>query len=149
LKTYLPDAIDAKWRVIQKDPYEKKGDRQVLNLGHTMGHALEAEFKLPHGVAVALGLEFALKWSFGRGELPKGDFDRIQAVLALLPQKESFQNFCISEKRLRELLSQDKKRRGSEEVVFIFIQGIGKAIREAVHVDDVVEEANRQGWLEK
>ena len=47
------------------DPYEQEGRREILNLGHTFGHALEAasEFELAHGEAVALGLTAALRLS--------------------------------------------------------------------------------------
>jgi 3-dehydroquinate synthetase len=47
------------------DPYEQKGRREILNLGHTFGHALEAasEYRLAHGEAVALGLTAALRLS--------------------------------------------------------------------------------------
>jgi shikimate kinase / 3-dehydroquinate synthase len=47
------------------DPYEQKGRREILNLGHTFGHALEAasNYEVPHGEAVALGLKAALKLS--------------------------------------------------------------------------------------
>jgi shikimate kinase / 3-dehydroquinate synthase len=47
------------------DPYEQKGRREILNLGHTFGHALEAasDYRLAHGEAVALGLTAALRLS--------------------------------------------------------------------------------------
>jgi shikimate kinase / 3-dehydroquinate synthase len=47
------------------DPYEEKGRREILNLGHTFGHALEAasDYRLAHGEAVALGLSAALRLS--------------------------------------------------------------------------------------
>jgi 3-dehydroquinate synthetase len=47
------------------DPFERKGRREILNLGHTFGHALEAasDYRLPHGEAVALGLTAALRLS--------------------------------------------------------------------------------------
>jgi 3-dehydroquinate synthetase/shikimate kinase len=54
-----------KAEVCLEDPYERKGRREVLNLGHTFGHALEAasNYEVPHGKAVALGLKAALKLS--------------------------------------------------------------------------------------
>jgi shikimate kinase / 3-dehydroquinate synthase len=54
-----------KAEVCLEDPYERKGRREVLNLGHTFGHALEAaaNFEVPHGKAVALGVKAALKLS--------------------------------------------------------------------------------------
>lgn len=51
--------------VCLEDPYERKGRREILNLGHTFGHALEvaSDYELPHGEAVALGLTAALRIS--------------------------------------------------------------------------------------
>jgi 3-dehydroquinate synthetase/shikimate kinase len=51
--------------VCLEDPYERKDRREILNLGHTFGHALEAasNYEVPHGEAVALGLKAALKLS--------------------------------------------------------------------------------------
>ena len=54
-----------KAEVCLEDPYERRGRREILNLGHTFGHALEAasDYELPHGEAVALGLTAALRLS--------------------------------------------------------------------------------------
>ena len=54
-----------KAEVCLEDPFERKGRREVLNLGHTFGHALEAAsgYELSHGEAVALGLKAALRLS--------------------------------------------------------------------------------------
>lgn len=54
-----------KLEIIQKDPFETKGERQKLNLGHTIGHAIEgaANGKLSHGQAVSIGLAAAAKIS--------------------------------------------------------------------------------------
>jgi shikimate kinase / 3-dehydroquinate synthase len=54
-----------KAEVCLADPYERKGRREILNLGHTFGHALEAAsgYELAHGEAVALGLAAALRLS--------------------------------------------------------------------------------------
>jgi 3-dehydroquinate synthetase len=54
-----------KAEVCLEDPYERKDRREILNLGHTFGHALEAasNYEVPHGEAVALGLKAALKLS--------------------------------------------------------------------------------------
>ena len=54
------EAVAVKVRVTEEDPLEK-GKRRLLNLGHTLGHALEAQTRhaLPHGMAVAYGLLYA------------------------------------------------------------------------------------------
>jgi shikimate kinase/3-dehydroquinate synthase len=84
-----------------RDPYDR-GVRQWLNLGHTFAHALEAaaDFDLPHGEAVALGLLAALRLS-GRDTAPVTD--------ALDPQP-----VAVDRERAWEALQRDKKRTGDE-----------------------------------
>ena len=53
---YLEDAYPQK-PLLPRDPLERAGERQVLNLGHSLGHALESYHQLPHGVAVGQGAE--------------------------------------------------------------------------------------------
>jgi shikimate kinase/3-dehydroquinate synthase len=84
-----------------RDPHDR-GDRQWLNLGHTFAHALEAaaDFDLPHGEAVALGLLAALRLS-GRDTGPVTD--------ALDPQPVK-----VDRDRAWEALQRDKKRSGDD-----------------------------------
>jgi shikimate kinase / 3-dehydroquinate synthase len=84
-----------------RDPYDR-GPRRWLNLGHTFGHALEAaaDFDLPHGEAVALGLLAALELS-GR--------DTALVREALDPQPAR-----VDRDRAWEALQQDKKRSGAQ-----------------------------------
>ena len=61
-----PDGLDwivrraarVKIRVVEEDPFERRGPREALNFGHTLGHGIEANsnFQIPHGEAVAIGM---------------------------------------------------------------------------------------------
>jgi shikimate kinase / 3-dehydroquinate synthase len=84
-----------------RDPHDR-GPRQWLNLGHTFAHALEAaaDFDLPHGEAVALGLIAALRLS-GRSVA------RVQHALAPEP-------VTVDRERAWQALQRDKKRAGGE-----------------------------------
>lgn len=76
-------AAAAKVRVVERDPTEQ-GERKLLNFGHTLGHAIEAELGyrgLSHGEAVAYGLLFALRLSAERG-LPAAEAARLRDLLA-------------------------------------------------------------------
>jgi shikimate kinase / 3-dehydroquinate synthase len=90
-----------KCAVCLRDPHDR-GDRRWLNLGHTFGHALEAaaDFDMPHGEAVALGLLAALRLS-GRDTSP--------VETALDPQPVR-----VDRQRAWEALQRDKKRAGGE-----------------------------------
>jgi 3-dehydroquinate synthetase len=77
-------AARLKLAICERDPFEA-GERRVLNLGHTLGHALEVEsgYRLPHGEAVALGLRAVVAIAEGRGAEPHLG-ERIDASLARL-----------------------------------------------------------------
>jgi shikimate kinase / 3-dehydroquinate synthase len=74
-----------KIRVIEEDPYEK-GFRAALNLGHTVGHAVElvSRFELRHGEAIAIGMVAEAKFAERIGVAKTGLGDEIAAVLAAL-----------------------------------------------------------------
>ncbi len=140
----LPDAIKYKYKIVKKDPYEKSGHRQVLNLGHSFGHALEGALHIPHGLAVGYGLRFAIEWSCLRGYVLRKDCDKIKKLMP----PSFFSEIKITEKDLKDHLSKDKKRVDGESLTFIFIKGLGKPFRSKVEIGDVVREAKRQGWVE-
>jgi 3-dehydroquinate synthase len=69
--------------IVQRDPFESD-ERMLLNLGHTLGHALETATgygDLTHGQAVSIGLVAAMKISVSRGILPAAILERTRAVL--------------------------------------------------------------------
>lgn len=86
----LPRQIEACCRykdsLVARDPYDT-GARMVLNLGHTLAHALEAvDGRFLHGEAVAWGLEYALRVAAGRGHFPLDAVKQELAVLRALPR---------------------------------------------------------------
>lgn len=134
---FLPGLIDAKYKVVKKDPYEKKGIRHVLNLGHTVGHVFEAELGLPHGRAILAGLGFALQWSQHRKFLKS---ESLLELPFLVDHKKFLKRLRNSEKYLK----QDKKRIGGGKVRFIFLQQPGKTVIQSVLVNDILAEMKRQ-----
>jgi 3-dehydroquinate synthetase len=85
LEQVVKRAMAVKIRVIEEDPYEK-GFRAALNLGHTVGHALElvSRFSLRHGEAIAIGMVTEAKLAEKLNLASKGLSDRISHVLASL-----------------------------------------------------------------
>lgn len=149
---FLPQAISAKYRIVEQDPLEKSGERAQLNLGHTLGHAMELYYELPHGVAVGLGLVFTVHWSHHHGYL---NFQDLEHISDLLHDKVGIQRAHqflakrrkMSRSRLRRLISEDKKLTDKEHLSFIFLQGIGQPLRRTISLDSVLTEAQRQGWI--
>lgn len=99
-----------KARIVSNDP-DERGERVLLNLGHTVGHALEAESAgaLPHGEAVAMGLEAALELGVLLGVTPPDLRDEAVSLLRALelPPLKPLSPLAF------ERLAFDKKRRGS------------------------------------
>lgn len=146
---YLSAAIKAKYKVVKKDPEEKKGLRHVLNLGHTVGHILESYYELPHGISINYGLEFALRWSVQKKIMTTREFDNLQRqpVLAYLlsaPSDELFDVKANVLKEFRRLLLSDKKKTKSDTLRFVFVKKPGQTVIQEVRVDDILVEICRQ-----
>jgi 3-dehydroquinate synthase len=116
--------------IVARDEREH-GERALLNLGHTFGHALEAAAgfsdRLLHGEAIALGMTLAFAFSAKRGLLPRSEAERVERHLAAvgLPiHLSSVSGGPPDADRLMELIAQDKKvKRG--RLTFILARGIG------------------------
>ncbi len=106
-------SIAAKIAVVERDLHEH-GPRRLLNLGHTLGHALEAHagFTAPHGLCVARGLHFALGVAAASGTMPSADVTRARDLLFAygfertpLPPASELQPFLARDKKVsREVL---------------------------------------------
>ena len=122
----------AKAAIVARDEREM-GDRQLLNLGHTFGHALEAAAgfsdRLLHGEAVALGIVLAFAFSARLGLTSAAEAERVAAHFAAvgLPTHiADVRGATPSLDQLTELMAQDKKvKRG--RLTFILARGIGKS----------------------
>ena len=125
----------AKAAIVARDERET-GERALLNLGHTFGHALEAACgfsdRLLHGEAVAAGIALAFAFSARQGLLPAAEAERAIRHLAAvgLPTRPSdIPGGLPPVDRLMDLIAQDKKvKRGMP--TFILARGIGAAFVE-------------------
>ena len=122
----------AKASIVQADETEK-GSRALLNLGHTFGHALEAQTgysnALNHGEAVAIGLGLAFDLSVRMGLCPGDDRDRLRGHLAAVGLPVGLGGLTDggwSAAGLIDLMGQDKKVR-SGAMTFVLLRGIGQA----------------------
>jgi 3-dehydroquinate synthase len=145
---FLKPAIESKMKVVRRDPREEKGLRQVLNLGHTLGHVLESEMQMSHGAAVAQGLFFALEFSHQKRFLKDAAFERAMCLMAQLGLAPHPPAQALSDMALTRRLLQDKKRDSQGEVTFIFLREVGRCERRSVPVSEIVAEARRQGWAQ-
>lgn len=142
----LPKAIDAKLKIVRRDPTETRGDRQLLNLGHTMGHVFEIELGLSHGRSVGLGLLFAIDASKALGDLTANRAEVLRSYLRGFGFSKDGAR-VISASRAQRLLRQDKKRTASSSVTFITIRDFGRCQRRSVSVSRLIHIGRETGWL--
>lgn len=127
-------AVQVKIRVINEDPYEK-GRRAVLNLGHTVGHALElvSDFHLRHGEAVAIGLvaeaQIAVQLGLAQPDLPE-DFSRTLTNLGLPVKIPAGMDLD----RVLQVMKRDKKK-SAGDVKFVLPEKIG-SVQYGISVDE-------------
>jgi 3-dehydroquinate synthase len=129
--------------IVGRDERET-GERALLNLGHTFGHAFEAAAgfsgRLLHGEAIALGMALAFEFSARRALLPRTEAERVIRHLAAvgLPTRVSeVPGGAPDADRLMDLIAQDKKvKRG--KLTFILVRGIGASfVAPAVDASEV------------
>jgi len=126
----------AKAAIVMRDEREN-GERALLNLGHTFGHALEAATgfsdRLYHGEGVAIGMVLAAEFSAELGMIAQSDAARVKNHLAAagLPTRlqdiAGFTQEKINADTLLQLMAQDKKvKRG--RLTFILLEAVGRAV---------------------
>jgi 3-dehydroquinate synthase len=133
LRQCIVTSCEAKARIVAADERES-GERALLNLGHTFGHALEAEMGygagLLHGEAVAIGMVMAFDLSARLGLCPADDVKRLRAHFTAVglpvdPPKKGPRG-AITAAMLMAHMTQDKKVKDGA-ITFVLARGIGKA----------------------
>jgi 3-dehydroquinate synthase len=141
-------SVAAKARIVAEDERETADLRALLNLGHTFGHALEAETgfgsRLLHGEAVAAGMALAFRFSAARDLCPADDAARVAAHLRAvgLPASLAEAGVDADGTTLAAHMAHDKKKAGGR-VPFILAHGIGQA-----YVDKSVDLAEVAAFLD-
>ena len=119
-----------KTKVVQQDEFEK-GDRRLLNFGHTLGHALENQYELSHGQAISIGMTCACHIS----EQITGfkETDRVVQVL----DKYGLSTYAKFDKRkVFDVLKMDKKRE-RKEINYVLLEKIGKAVVKSISLNQL------------
>lgn len=125
-KEMIEASCHIKRRVVEEDPKEK-GERALLNFGHTLGHAVEkvSDFRFLHGECVSLGCVAAAWISWKRGMITKQDYLDVREILqqACLPVAAA----DIDIHAVMEAIKHDKKMEAGK-VKFILLEKPGKAV---------------------
>ncbi|MBA4045235.1 MAG: 3-dehydroquinate synthase [Erythrobacter sp.] len=132
LEHAIATSIAMKAQIVAEDERETEDCRALLNLGHTFGHALEAETgfsdRLLHGEGVAMGMALAARYSARRGEVSADDAARAARAIAAagLPAHLPALALTCDGARLVEHMRHDKKAEATT-LPFLLLKGIGAA----------------------
>ncbi|MEM7689591.1 MAG: 3-dehydroquinate synthase [Pseudomonadota bacterium] len=139
----VSQSVAAKARIVAEDERETTGTRALLNLGHTFGHALEAETgfsdALLHGEAVAIGMVLAARYSARRGDISMQDAEHVASAIAGAGLRSDVTSLDINAEgpALVDHMRHDKKM-DAGTLPFLLLRGIGEAyLARDVALDDV------------
>ncbi|MHA7305146.1 3-dehydroquinate synthase [Arthrobacter sp. TMN-49] len=124
LRELVERAIAVKAKVVSAD-LKESGLREILNYGHTLGHAIELteRYSWRHGAAVSVGMMFAAELARSVGRLSDADADRHRSILAQLGLPLSYRKDRWQ--ALLDAMRRDKKTRG-DLLRFVVLDGVGR-----------------------
>jgi len=126
--------ISIKSGIVANDEFED-GERKLLNFGHTLGHAIENVFRLPHGYAVSIGMAAAAAISTERKLLQEAERERIVALLEAY-QLPVYIDIEDARESVMQNLKMDKKRT-STTIDFILLNRIGEALIQPISFTEI------------
>lgn len=135
LEYLISVSLELKASVVREDEQETSGKRMILNFGHTFGHAIETEGGLKHGLAVAAGMVIASDISVYLHLLDPESCARIKSLLSDL---NLLRKYHVTENVFEKMLTKDKKKQG-ENINFILLESLGKAIVRKMKVSEIME----------
>ncbi|PWL20422.1 MAG: 3-dehydroquinate synthase [Candidatus Aquiluna sp. XM-24bin5] len=117
-------SVSIKERVTTED-FRESGQREFLNYGHTLGHAIEhaERYKWRHGAAISIGMTFAAELSMLSGKLSESDVEKHRSVFSKLGLPTNYK--ADKWPQLLEVMQRDKKAR-SGALRFVVLEKIGK-----------------------
>lgn len=142
LEELVFQSCNIKKAIVEKDPYET-GDRALLNLGHTIGHAIEKAkgFSLLHGECVALGCIGAAYISWKKELLSMDEYYEIRDMF--VPFNLPISVEAIEPEEILQLTKSDKKA-DNQGIKFVLIKKIGKAIIDRTVTDEEIINAVKE-----
>ena len=145
IQTIITKSCQIKAEIV-KDDEKEKGQRALLNLGHTFAHAIEYfgnhDGKIIHGEAVSIGICLALRLSNFLGFCCQDDVQRVENLFEkfhLPTSLVNFKNLSLSSKKMIERFRFDKKSK-QNQLTFILNKGIGKSfIHNNIDIHDLTQ----------
>ena len=118
LLAYLRRSLEIKKNIIEQDEFDQ-GIRNLMNYGHTFGHAIESatRYKIPHGVAVTIGMDMANYIAYQHDLCEKSHFDRMHPILKM--NYHTFIDHPIPMQYFMNAIIKDKKNIGKNTITAI------------------------------
>ncbi len=134
LKELIRESLAIKKRMIERDEFDE-GPRNVFNYGHSFGHAIEGytQYEIPHGLAVAFGMDIANAQSVRLGLIDEKLRHRVRSTLCKVWKTVDFPEIEIE--RYITILRKDKKNVGTD-VRVILTRGLGDMYIDRIAVDE-------------
>ncbi|MDI1355461.1 MAG: 3-dehydroquinate synthase [bacterium] len=141
-KELVEKSVSLKNKIVLKDPYDK-GLRNILNFGHTIGHAVEgllmnSKEPLLHGEAISIGMIVESHLALQKKLLSRSDYSEVIATLCTLVPAKALHSLSFDS--ILSLLTNDKKTSG-KKVRFSLITGIGSCKTDVVVSDLQIRKA--------
>jgi 3-dehydroquinate synthase len=148
LEDIVAQCVALKARVVEQDEFDKKGIRNVLNFGHTIGHALElsADYALTHGEAIAIGMLAATRLALAVGACAQEFHTRLQTLIERAGLPAHFPDAPGLFDRIIRALQLDKKFRDGRNL-FVLPTEVG-AWRQQQDIDWTLVNDAVRGCLE-
>ena len=120
-------SVSIKVNIVEQDQYERGGVRQLLNYGHTIGHAIEAanEYQIAHGQAVAMGMRLENEIAYRMNLLSLETCEQVTKLIELYGIVDKMQPDVYDHDKLAEYLQLDKKAVDGS-VRFVLLEEIAK-----------------------
>lgn len=130
-----------KMGMVSEDPDDTGDKRIALNFGHTLGHAVERLANIPHGLAVSVGITFAVKVSNRIGLLPAEDMAKIIGLLNQYGLPTTVNG--VKMEKVLKIMRKDKKAIGGN-IRLVLLSGIGKTVVKDNIDHKLIEEVLRE-----
>lgn len=134
--------ISAKCEIVEQDEFDQTGVREVLNAGHTVGHAIEAlsHYTIPHGKAVALGLVAEARMAV---DFKLTEVSTYERIFSAVKDSGLYEKLPYSGGELAQAMLHDKKNSG-KEIAFLLPVEIGNYTRIELSEQQVIELLKKQ-----
>ncbi len=138
LKTLTHRSLGIKKEIIERDEFDRDY-RNILNYGHTFGHAIESitDYRVCHGESVTIGMDIANYLSLRLGMLPESSYEKMR-----VPIERNYPEFRLREEHIEPLLvalSRDKKN-VDNDLVMILTKGPGEMFKTKIPFDGALEQ---------